>query len=417
MDTQKKDSYRKIICILMLILAIGLNAYAEEKQPAQVLIDSCQLPEKITKETAEKTISELNEALALCTDNTLKFRIEYRVGMIYFKSDDFSKAIDCFEKINQASDCPDLIKLCSFNMAGQIYKMQAKDDKALGAFENLIELSQKFLTHDPNQENPASVLKLVIASGFAKAEIHQYNQEYDPAINEYKRIITCINSHKIADINNYASLALDRLSQLYLVKARIEDYNQTAVELTKDYPNYYRTAIVKLELESVKLLKQKDASAVFPRGGFDAPARLIGLIKDGNDKELMDNTSLLLRNLYNQYHQSYSGILLGYHYAWLLDTMGEQKEAVKILEAIYQDADKVNTDGSNIRQITNVLIDYAKFQQAVIFGEENKYREALEIIYSLKSYPNDTHMRNLSDSIENALQTLKREVPKDANVQ
>jgi translation initiation factor 2B subunit (eIF-2B alpha/beta/delta family) len=65
----------------------------------------------------------------------------------------------------------------------------------------------------------------------------------------------------------------------------------------------------------------------------------------------------------------------------------------------------------------NVLIDYAKFQQAVIFGEENKYREALEIIYSLKSDTNDTHIRNLSESIENALQTLKREVPKDANVQ
>ena len=51
------------------------------------------------------------------------------------------------------------------------------------------------------------------------------------------------------------------------------------------------------------------------------------------------------------------------------------------------------------------------------FYKRNRYREALEIVYSLKPDPNDIHMLNLSDSIEKALQILKREVPKNVNDQ
>ena len=67
--------------------------------------------------------------------------------------------------------------------------------------------------------------------------------------------------------------------------------------------------------------------------------------------------------------------------------------------------------------VISTLTDYAKLQQAVIFGEESKYREALEVVFSVKPDPNDVHMSNLADSIEKALEVLKREVPKDVNDQ
>jgi tetratricopeptide (TPR) repeat protein len=309
-----------------------------------------------------------------------------------------------------------MIKLCSFNMAGQVYRMQAKDDKALAVFEELIEHSKKLIVQNSNQTSPASVLKLAVTAGFAKAEIYQYNEEYDSAIGEYEKIISLIKD-KDTYATNYVPLAMDRLSQTCLIESKVEDYNRTAAELVKKYPDHYRVPIVRLEIEAVRILKEKDVSINFPRGSFDAPARLIALVKDSSDKEFKDKTTSIFKELYDQYQQGYGGILLGYHYAWLLDAAEKQSQAADILEAICKQAASVNTDTPRIAQVIAALTDYAKLQQAVIFGEQNKYRQALELIYSLKPDPNDVHMQNLSDSIENALQTLKREVPKDVNDQ
>ena len=417
MDILKKDSFRKIVFAVFLVLASGLNALAQEKQSAQILIDSYKLPDNLTTEAAGKAISELNQALTLCTDDTLKFRIEYRIGIFYFKSSDLVQAVDSFKKVAQLTDCPDLIRLCSLNMVGQIYRMQAKDDKALKAFEELIEQSQKFLSNNANQENPSSVLKLSVTAGFAKAEIYQYNQDYDSAITEYKRIYSCLKSNKTPETNNYAPLALDRISQFCLIRDKVGDYNQTAIELVGKYPDYYRTPIIKLETEAVKILKEKDITVDFPRGSLDAPARLIAHIKDNGDKELKEKTASLLKDLSSQYRQSYDGILLGYHYAWLLDASGEQKQAAKVLEDICKQAVAINPDVPVTASVISTLTDYAKLQQAVILGEESKYREALEVVFSVKPDPNDVHMSNLADSIEKALEVLKREVPKDVNDQ
>ena len=415
MDILKKDSYKKTGFAVFLILAAALNAVAQGKQPLRVLTDSYRLPDKLTTGQVEKTISELNQTLMTEIENTLKFRIEYRIGILHFKSGDLSSAVESFKKVSQSDGCPDFIQICSLNMAGQIYRMQAKDNEALKAFEELIKLSQKLLTHDPNQKKTASVLKLAITAGFARAEIHQYNQDYDSAIAEYQRIHACLSSGNSPDKNNYAPLALDRLSQLHLIKGRMEDYNQVAGELVKKYPDYYRTGIIKLETEAVKLLKDKDISVNFTQGGFDAPARVIALIKDSGDKVLKDKVTVLLKALSDQYRQSYSGILLGYHYAWILDTSGDPERAIEVLEDICKQATSINPDMPETASIIGTLADYAKFQQAIILGEENNYKEALEIVCSVKPDPNNIHLFNLSNSTKKALETLKREVPKDVN--
>ena len=132
-------------------------------------------------------------------------------------------------------------------MAGQIYRMQAKDDKALKIFEELIEQSQKFLNKNPSQKNPASILKLAVTAGFARAEIYQYNQDHDFAIAEYRKIIASLKSGKIPGANNYAPLALDRISQFYLIDGKVEGYSQAAGELVEKYPDYYRVPIVRLQ--------------------------------------------------------------------------------------------------------------------------------------------------------------------------
>lgn len=417
MDIQKKDSYRIMIFAVLLILVSGLNTFGQDKSPLQVLMDSYKLPEKLTEEIAKNKISELNQSLVSCTDQTLRFRIEYRIGTIYFKTGDLSKAVGCFENINQTNDCSEIIKLCSFNMTGQIYRMLAKDDKALEAFEKVIELSKKIIDKNPNQEHPASLLKLSATARFGRAEIYQYNQNYKSASAEYKKIVILLkNNEQLA--KTYVPLAIDRLSQLYLIEGEVKDYNKAATKLIKKYSDYYRTPIVKLEAESVKILKEKDSSVNFTKGSFDAPARLIGLSKDSSDKELKDKIEVLLEDLSSKYKQGYGGILISYHYAWFLDALGQQKQAAKLLENILQQTKSINPDAPPyINSTIHTLTDYTKLQQAVILGEENKYKEAIEIVSLLKPDPNDVHITTLAESIEYALQTLKREVPKDANNQ
>ncbi len=389
MDTLKKDSYRAIVFAVFLILTFSLNTIAEE------------------------TISNLNQALTLCTDDELSCRIEYRIGILYFKSGDLLQALESFKKVARSANCADLAKLCSLNMTGQIYRVQAKNDKALKAFEELIEQSQKLF----NQNIPASVLKLIAAAGFSRAEIYRYNQDYTSAIAEYKKIYAYLKSDKTPQTNNFAPLALDRISQLYLIKSKVENYCRTTAELIEKYPGYYRTPIIKLETETVRILKRKNPSIDFARGSFDAPAELIAFIKNRGNKELKDTAILLLKELSNQYRQSYGGIVLGYHYAWLLDASGEQKQAAKVFEDICKQAVLINPDTPAIAKVISTLTDYAKFQQAIILGEQSKYREALELAHSTKPEPNDVHMLNLADSIKNSLEILKREVPKDVNDQ
>ena len=416
MDILKKDNYR-LILILLLLSAVIFDAFASEKQATQMLIDSYKLPEDLIIEGAEKAITDLNHALNICTDKDFQFRIKYRIAMLYFKASNFGKACDYFKNISQAQECPDLIRMCSFNMSGQIHRMQAKDKEALGAFEELIVLSKTYLQNDPNRASPSTVLKLAITARFAKAEIFQYQQEYDSAISEYKRILAFLEENKISNTNSYAPLAMDRISQLSLMRCYIEGFSQPITQLIEKYPDYYRTPIIRLEAEAVKILKQKNEAVDFARGSFEAPARLIAFLKDTKDKELINRITILLENLRSEYQGTYGGILLGYHHAWLLDAAGQKQEAAKVLDGICKEAASGNYDNPGITSVISMLTDYARLQQAVILGEAGNYRDALEIVYSVRTDPNDTHLSNLTDSIKKALETLKREVPKNVNDQ
>lgn len=416
MDILKRDNYR-LILILFLLAVTNFNAFAGDKEAAQILIDSHKLHERLTIEETEKVISDLNRVLGICTDEYLQFRIKYRIAILHFKTGSFDKACSCFKKISQTPDSPDLVRMCSLNMSGQIYRVQAKDKEALEAFEELIVLSKKFLSKDPNKANPSTVLKLGITAGFAKAEIYQYEQKYDSAISEYKRVLARFEENKISNTNSYAPLAMDRISQLSLMRGDIEGFCQVTAQLIERYPDYYRIPIIKFETDAVKIIKKKNPAIDFARGSFEAPAMLISFIKDTGDKELVQKITVLLENLNREYQGTYGWILLGYHHAWLLDAAGQKDSAAKAFEAIHKDNFKDTSDNPGIATVISTAADYTRLQKAIILGEAGNYRDALECVYSIRADPNNTHLSNLADSIEKALETLKREAPKDANNQ
>ena len=414
MDIPKRDDYRRAFLIALTVFSASTcKVRAEQDTPGNILVDSYKLDENAGLQDTEREISQLHKALAVCTDDYLKSRIKYRIGMLYFNSNQLSDALDSFENLVGTPGCGDLVKLCSLNMAGQIYRMQGKDDKALNRFKLLIDFAQNLLAHHSDRQRPAEILPLVVAAGFARAEIYQYQQQYRFAVNEYKKQLVCLASNKAINLSHYAAKALDRISQLHLITDDIRGYHQTTAEIIEKHPDYYRLPIIILETEAVGTLRANEPSAAFAAGATETPARLIALIKDSQDEQLGARTLGLLKDLSGQYQHTYGGIVLGYHYAWLLDTTHQASQAAGIFEGVCRQAASFESDTPSLKSVISLLADYARIQQAVILGEEAKYVEALKNIASVKSDPNDSHLSKLTDSIAEALKTLKREVPKN----
>ncbi|KPJ65431.1 MAG: hypothetical protein AMJ43_10725 [Coxiella sp. DG_40] len=416
MDILSEDSYKPIF-IFFLLAGITYNVFASDKEPAQILADSYQLPDRLTSEDAERVISDLNQALGLCKDADLRFRIKYRIGILYFKVGCFDKAYDYFGDISQRPDCPDLIRLFSLNMSGHIHRMQARDKKALDAFEDLIALSKRFLPKDADEPNPPTVLKLTISAVFAKAEIYQYQQKYASAITEYNRALSLLKENKVSGLVNYIPLAMDRIAQLNLIKDNLDVFCKTNRQLIEKYSGYYRTPIIRFETEAAKVLKEKNPHIDFSRGSYETPAKLITYLKSSKDKDQIQRTLSLLENLCKQYEGTYGGFLLSYHYAWLLDAANQRDAAANIFAKLDKTVVKKTYDNPGIDIIVKTIADYAKLQQAIILGEAGNYRQAFETLYSVRGDPNDTHLLNLTESVKKGLDTLKREVPKDVDDQ
>ena len=409
MDILKNDNYKHLIIAVLLVC----SSLCVADDPAQALAKSYGLPGKFTAETAQLTIDELNNLLQTCENNELACRIKYQIGMLYFKTDELAKSCGYFAELSRLPQCPELIKLCSLNMAGQIHRMEARDNDALEAFKDVIEFSAKYPVQDPNKiEQLPQMLRQ--AAFFARAEIYQYQQKYQQAIEEYKKLGEDIEKAGY-QASDHGAVAMDRLSQLYIMSGEADNYIEISQTLLKKYPGYYRNAIINFETEAVAFLNKQQAKVDFSRGSIDAPVKLILFLKDNKKKEQTEKFVKLLHDLKNQYQGTYSGVAISYHYAWLLDAVGKKQEAITIFEGIGKDSCKAVPQQDGTGFLLATLTDYARLQQSILLGEAGNYKNALEAIGSVVRDPNNAHVSELAGSIEKSLETLKREVPKDAN--
>jgi tetratricopeptide (TPR) repeat protein len=303
-------------------------------------------------------------------------------------------------------------------MSGQIHRMQARNNDTLDDFERLINLSEKYLSEAIDKTNHSTVLILAITGGFSKAEIYQYQHQYDSAVAEYKRILSHFKEkNTFKEYSKYAYLALDRISQIHLIYGNIEGYNEAVNELIKTYPDYYRTPIIKFEREAVNILNKNSICSDYARGSYESPARLLEYIKNGDVKELTQRIQTFLDALSKEYQGTYGGRMLGYHYAWLLDTTGQKKAAIDVMNVVNKETVTGYFHNPAINFITSILGDYSQLHQALILGEMGDYENALDIARSVKVDPNNNHLSNLVDSIIKGLEILKREVHKNGNNQ
>jgi tetratricopeptide (TPR) repeat protein len=421
MDIPKKGSYRtSFTSYLGLILAITVGtggiSPADTGRAVETLIATYRLPDAMAPSEAESAIDTLKRALDACEDSYLAFRIRYRIGVIYFKAGMIGASEAEFRLIADDPKCPELIRACSLNMTGQISRLSGEHGEALEAFDKLASILKRRLSSDNERASKSAMVKLCCSAVLSRAEIYDLQRNYAAGIAEYGRLLGLLNQIEDRDMSNrYAPLANDRMSQLYLCRGNIDKYTQLANALTVSYPEYARTPMISLESACVEFLSNISTKTEFPLGSFDAPARVIASVKSSNVKIPVQSIVNKLSSLSRKYKDTEGGILLLYHYAWLLDTTGEKDKAAKIFARISHNDGANASDGAREKAVTRSIQEYATIQYAIMAGEKANYREALRALSGLRNLPDKSHALKLVESVTKGIQTLRREVPRNDN--
>jgi tetratricopeptide (TPR) repeat protein len=391
-------------------------SYAESPTPAAVLRATYSLPPSISTAEVESAVAGLEKALALCEDSYLATRIEYRIGVLYCKARLLEAADAKFSQIADDTKCPEIIRACSLNMIGQISRMLGRDLAALDAFNRLAAIAEKRLSPDNNGADSSALKKLGCAALIGRAEILEAGGDYKGAIAEYTRLIKVLKRNKDRDLlSSYGPLANDKVGQLYLRRGDVDEYLTAIERLCEDYPRYYRTPVAKFEAECVKFLKKVSADSRFVNGSVDAPAQAIGYVKDSKKENQGQELVSALERLYREHPDTYGEILLQYHHAWLLDTLGRKDEAIEIFTRICS-ADVVDADEKSSKSLVlQTIQEYARIESALMLGEKSDYTEALRVLGTLRKHPDESHISVLAGSVSEGLQILRREVHSNEN--
>lgn len=418
MDILKKDSCSLVLFVALVGAVVPMAkgiSFADASTASEALVATYKLGHKLTPAEAESTVAGLEKVLINCKDSNLVFRVRYRIGVIYFRAGMSEAAKNRFLQIANESDCPELIRACSFNMIGQISRMKRKNKEALDAFNQVVRLVEQQLAGAEKNPVSAALRKLCCSALLSRAEIHQLQQDYSVSIAEYDRLLRVLGKNKEGRFRQYIPLAKDRISQLYLKEGDVDRYIEIAQRLPMDCPRYYRAGLIRFETECVKFLRGVSKDFGCSDGGFTAPAQLITYFKDLEYKDSAKQISDRLNRLCEEYSNTYAGILLSYHYAWLLDTVGEKDKAVEVFARV---SSTDITDANNNVQlsvIAETIAEYAKIQRAIMLGEKGDYKKALQVVGSLCSHPEQSHISDLAKSVSEGIVILRKEFPANDN--
>jgi len=420
MNTPKKGSYSLIFytsLIVAITIAVERMSPAAGKTTAEVLIETHRLSAAITPAEVKSTVDRLETVLADCEDSYLVFRIRYKIGIIYFKAGMMEISKARFVQIANNPKCPERIKVCSFNMIGQISRLRAENKEALEAFSRVANLLEQSSFADREHALNPTLTKLWVSAYLSKAEIYELHKDYTASIIEYGNFLHALNQSTNKDtLNRYSPLVIDRMSQLYLRQRNIKKYRELTEELIEDYSEYHRTPLAKMELECVKFLKSIFADMEFIKNGsFGAPTYMIANLKNSKSGTSVASIVNTFDELCSKFQNTNEGNLLQYHYAWLLDTIGKKSKAAEILARIFSSDITHTSNKSQENTVTEIIKDYAKIQYAIIAGEKADYREALRVLTYFRSHQNKSHISELAESVTKGIQILQREVPKNEN--
>jgi len=413
-DDSQDRSIKVMVLGLLLLFVCSANSLGEEGPPYGLLEGSSAVDTSVLPADVKADINELEEMLKTGEDMGLRSRLAYRIGVLHFKNQAFSQARLYLSAVDADAECGGAVRACALNMLGQTSRLQADVPGALEAFGRLTDLLQG-MNISNSDSSFAWTLRLLSSAIISRAELFQLQNDIPRAIKAYASLTEWLDSHSANPLClPYLALALDRESQLNLQQGNVAEYLDIAGAIARRCPQYHRTGIIQWEIECVSLLKRSFADIDFTNGSIMAPALIIERLDRFSDKEAIDHIIKTTGQLCIKYQGSYSGLILQYHYAWLLDRAGRSEQALEQFSGLSNITIRTVSMDPLHEHVISTLQGYAGIQQAMMMGEKGEYRKGLQIINAVKHENEGTHSKKLKESVSNCLEILNREVPSNA---
>lgn len=413
MAIQSNDNYgekRSVYFPIYLVLFIGILSGLARGETLDLSIQETPQQEEIAQASQESSgISCMRQKLAVCKDTSLASGLTYKIGTMCFNEGKLPEAQKEFSQLQNDTQCPKAIQFLSLNMLGQIYRLTARNDDALKAFKDMQSLfiSAKGSLGDELSDRESK--KIVCFGMFGRAEIYEALQDYKSSIAEYENMIRFFKKWaNNGSLKKYEPLAEDRISQLFLREGQIEKYLEHADVVLKNYPDYSRVPLFKLEVVCVKFAKTNNLKLNYSLGVSCVPVQVIGKVRSLPDKSKVKPLADEFDRICLESAKSPLGILMNYHYAWLLDAAGQTDRAGQVFNGIYANAQK--TGVNKAEAILGDIPEYARIQHAIILCEKAKYSTAQNVLDEVSSNSSNPHIAKLKESVKDSVRILEREV-------
>jgi tetratricopeptide (TPR) repeat protein len=393
-------------CLITAFAPVTLNYVSAIDDTTQA---SCGLVSKLSIEEIPKEIERLRNILKRCTDQEKTSKIKYRIGLLYFKDGKLDRTKSIFDEIANDINAPLIIKICSLNMSAQTARLIGDDSCTLEMYDKLINICRQNIS----DRQYSDALEYLYCSALAsKAEFYELRLKYGSAIEQCHLLLEFLRdktNEKL--IHNFGPSAYERLAQLYLKQGNYESYSKAIVNIINIFPDYKRIPILELEAESVGIIANSDLVQKWNRKSSLAPAIVTGTLAIKAEKDYQKQIAHTYENLCQKYQDSEWAILLNYHYAWLLDSINDDKKASTVLDKIYAAYSDTKIKGT-LADFVPKLKAYAAIQNAIILAEQQEYKKALDVLEKIKLSSHHKHLTQLKISVINSTRILKREVPK-----
>jgi tetratricopeptide (TPR) repeat protein len=363
-----------------------------------------------------ETIDDLVRALGQCREESVARYLRYRLGVRQFQAGLMPEAAAAFASLAREPQAPELLRVCSLNMVGQIARLQGEHDKALQAFADLVVRAEKWPTLNPQDQTCPALRTLWRSALISRAEILESRKDPAAAAVEYERLL---KSEKDcppdpADANR-VPLVMDRLSQLRLQMQDTGSYLDLTADLVGRFPAYPRVSMVELERVCVQALQDVPPAPEYPSEVLFAPARFIAHLRRSGAAGPAEAALNSVERLCRKYAGTPSALMLDYDYAWMLDAAGRQDQAIGVLARVAAPGASAGATAPEAAPSQeDVLRRYAVLQRALLLAEGRDYDEALQILASLPPAPDkNSHVSRLAESMTRNVHSLKREVARD----
>jgi len=416
MDIRGKDNCRVILWLAqaaMILIGAGTFAFAGDENAELLLAGTYRLADPVARSQTQNAVVQLDGLLSQCKDEYLAFRIRYRAAVLCFKGGMSDAAKERFEQVGQMKGCPELIRVCTMNMLGQLCRLYGENEKALEAFEGVVEILDKKLSSEDGSGRDPGLEVVLCTALFSRGEIYELRGDRAGAASQYIRLAEVLKELSDDALSRrYGARLNDRLGRLYLQLGDVDRYQQSVRNLVNVYPHYYRTPIVAFDSVCVDFLKTVSCDGRVARCDLEAPARVIAYLKEPPDAVSVRQVVDRLAELCQKYGDSFGGIVLQYHYAWFLDTLGEKEHAAQIFARICS-RDSVKPEDFGQKKIFETVKAYGGIQSAIMSVESGDYTKAMDVSEHVVKVDNSPHVSELLESVRNSIETLNIEAVKD----